>query len=86
MLLLLGISQTAEWGWGDPRVIGLIAAAIAVLVVWVRFEYRTQEPLIDMRMMRIRGVWTVNAAAFLIGAGMYSSFILFPEFTETPVQ
>ena len=31
VLLLLGISQTAEWGWGDPRVIGLIVAAIAVL-------------------------------------------------------
>ena len=37
-----------------------------------------------MTMMRIRGVWTVNTSAFLIGAGMYSSFILFPEFTETP--
>jgi MFS family permease len=36
-----------------------------------------------MEMMRVRGVWTVNAAAFLVGAGMYSSFILFPEFTET---
>jgi MFS family permease len=39
-----------------------------------------------MAMMRIRGVWTVNAAAFLVGAGMYSSFILVPEFTETPVS
>ena len=37
-------------------------------------------------MMRIRGVWTVNAAAFLVGAGMYSSFILVPEFTETPAS
>ena len=84
VLLLLGISQTAEWGWGDPRVIGLIVAAIAVLLVWVRFESRTREPLVDMTMMRVRGVWTVNTSAFLIGAGMYSSFILFPEFTETP--
>jgi MFS family permease len=33
--------------------------------------------------MRIRGVWTVNAAAFLVGAGMYSSFVLLPAFTET---
>jgi MFS family permease len=37
-----------------------------------------------MDMMRIRGVWTVNAAAFLVGAGMYSSFILIPEFVEMP--
>ncbi len=84
VLLLLGITQTSEWGWGDARVWGLIAAAAVMLVVWVRSEERIREPLIDIAMMRIRGVWTVNAAAFLVGAGMYSSFILVPEFTETP--
>jgi EmrB/QacA subfamily drug resistance transporter len=83
VLMLLGISQTAAWGWGDPRVIALILTAFVLLFVWVRVEDRTREPLVDMAMMRIRGVWTVNAAAFLVGAGMYSSFILFPEFTET---
>src|SRR5205085_6015372 len=41
------------------------------------------EPLVDMRMMRIRGVWTTNAVAFLLGFGMYSSFILVPDFVET---
>jgi EmrB/QacA subfamily drug resistance transporter len=86
VLLLLGITQTGEWGWGDGRVIGMIFAALAVLAVWVRFESRAAEPLVDMAMMRIRGVWTVNAAAFLVGAGMYSSFILFPEFTEAPTS
>jgi EmrB/QacA subfamily drug resistance transporter len=86
VLLLLGITQTSEWGWGDPRVIGLLAAALAMLAAWIRFEARAHEPLVDMAMMRIRGVWTVNAAAFLVGAGMYSSFILVPEFTETPVS
>jgi EmrB/QacA subfamily drug resistance transporter len=86
VLLLLGITQTSEWGWGDPRVWGLIAAAVVVAALWIRAEERIREPLIDMTMMRIRGVWTVNAAAFLVGAGMYSSFILVPEFTETPTS
>ena len=35
-----------------------------------------------MSMMRIRGVWTTNLTAFLLGAGMYSSFIIFPEFAQ----
>jgi MFS family permease len=37
-----------------------------------------------MRMMRIRGVWTTNAVALLLGFGMYASFILIPELVETP--
>jgi EmrB/QacA subfamily drug resistance transporter len=81
--LLVGISQAATWGWGDIRVLGLIAAGFVLLVVWVRAESGSREPMVDMSMMRIRSVWTVNAAAFLIGAGMYSSFILVPQFTET---
>jgi len=82
--LLLGVTQGATWGWGDPRVLALFAAGVVLLIAWVRNEQRAEEPLIDMRMMRIRGVWTANAAAFTVGAGMYSAFVLLPEFTETP--
>ena len=46
---------------------------------WIREELRSREPLVDMRMMAIRGVWTTNTVAFLIGVGMYSSFILLPR-------
>ena len=52
----------------------------------MRNESRTAEPLVDMQMMRVRGVWTVNAAAFLVGAGMYSSFILIPQFVSEPTS
>jgi EmrB/QacA subfamily drug resistance transporter len=82
--VLVAISQGSTWGWGDPRVLGLLVAGGLLAVAWVRNELRAAEPLVDMDMMRIRGVWTVNAAAFLVGAGMYSSFILIPEFVEMP--
>ncbi len=36
--------------------------------------------------MRIRGVWTTNLAAFLLGAGMYASFIVFPQFAQLPTS
>ena len=54
--------------------------------LWVRSETRSTHPLVDMRMMRIRGVWTTNAVALLLGFGMYSSFILLPQFVETPTR
>jgi MFS family permease len=57
---------------------------LVVLVAWVGNETRARDPLVDMRMMRIRGVWTTNAVALLLGFGMYSSFILLPQFVQTP--
>ncbi len=62
----------------------LLAVGLLVLAAWVAVEARSDEPLIDMTMMRIRGVWTTNLAAFLLGAGMYSSFIIFPQFAQLP--
>jgi EmrB/QacA subfamily drug resistance transporter len=81
--LLVGISEGSAWGWGDPRIVLLLTGAALLLGLWIRNEQRAAEPLVDMTMMRVRGVWTVNAAAFLVGAGMYSSFVLIPAFTET---
>lgn len=84
--LLVGISEGSAWGWGSGRVVAIFVAAVVLLVGWIRNEKVAAEPLVDMDMMRIRGVWTVNAAAFLVGAGMYSSFVLIPEFVEMPTS
>jgi EmrB/QacA subfamily drug resistance transporter len=83
-LVLLAISQTTTWGWGSVRTLGLLAVGLLVCCAWVFVELRSREPLIDMAMMRIRGVWTTNLTAFLLGGGMYSSFILFPQFAQLP--
>ncbi len=82
--VLLAISETTTWGWGSTKTLGLIAAGLAVSAVWIAVEARSSHPLIDMAMMRLRGVWTTNLAAFLLGAGMYASFIVFPQFAQLP--
>ena len=82
--LLLAVSQGTAWGWTSARELGLLAAAALFALLWVRNERRAAEPLVDMRIMRLRGVWTVNATAVLLGAGMFSSFILIPQFVELP--
>lgn len=83
-LLLIGIAQTTVWGWGSGRSLALMLGGLAGIVLWVAVEVRSDHPLVDMSMMRIRGVWTTNLAAFLIGGGMYSSFIVFPQFAQLP--
>jgi len=83
-MALIAVSETTSWGWGSARTLGLLAAGLAVCAAWVVWEVRSREPLVDMEMMRVRGVWTTNLAAFLLGAGMYSSFIVIPQFVQLP--
>jgi EmrB/QacA subfamily drug resistance transporter len=82
--LLLGISQGPTWGWTSGRVLGLFVMAVVALACWVRYELTASHPLVDMRMMRIRGVWTTNLATVFIGFGMFGSFILIPQFVQAP--
>ena len=82
--VLLAISETTLWGWGSEKTIGLIVVGLLVAAGWILVETRSANPLVDMAMMRIRGVWTTNLAAFLLGAGMYASFIVFPQFAQLP--
>src|SRR5262249_17875167 len=84
--VLLAITETSTWGWGSPKTLGLLAFGTAVILVWIREELRSREPLVDMRMMAVRGVWTTNTVAFLIGMGMYSSFVLIPQLVQEPVS
>ncbi|MET8549921.1 MFS transporter [Micromonospora zamorensis] len=82
--LLLPISQGAAWGWTSPRVLGLLALAVVLLVGWLVAEVRSPNPLIDMRMMRLPGVWTTNLVALLYGASMFSVYAFLPQFVQTP--
>jgi EmrB/QacA subfamily drug resistance transporter len=82
--VLVAIAQATVWGWGGAKTLALFAAGAVVIAAWVWVEVHSREPLVDMAMMRIRGVWTTNLVAFLLGAGMYASFIVYPQFAQLP--
>jgi EmrB/QacA subfamily drug resistance transporter len=82
--LLLPVSEASNWGWGSAKTLGLIVLAGVLAAAWVRAESRSSHPLVDMRMMRLPGVWTTNLAALLVGFGMYSAFILIPQLVQMP--
>jgi EmrB/QacA subfamily drug resistance transporter len=81
--LLVAVSEGSEWGWGSARTLGLLVASVVLIIAWVRCEVRSDDPLIDMRMMRIPSVWTTNLVALLFGVGMYSVMAFLPEFLQT---
>ncbi len=82
--VLVAVSQTATWGWGSLRTLALLAAGAFLVAAWIANEIRAGEPLVDMRMMAARGVWTANLAAFLLGVGMYASIAVVPALVQLP--
>ena len=82
--LLLAVSEAPTWGWTAPRTLLLGGVALVLLIAWVQVELRVNDPVVDMKMMRIPAVWTNNLVAFLFGVGMYSVMAFLPEFVQTP--
>jgi EmrB/QacA subfamily drug resistance transporter len=82
--LLIPVSEGETWGWTSGLTLALFAVAAILIPIWIWAETKSDAPVVDMRMMRLRGVWTTNLAALVFGFGMYSSFVLVPEFVELP--
>jgi EmrB/QacA subfamily drug resistance transporter len=82
--LLLGVSQGPSWGWTSGKVLGLFALAAVIAAIWIRVEFASTSPLVDMRMMRLPTIYRTNIAAALFGFSMYASMVMVPQFVETP--
>ncbi len=74
--LTLALIQGNEWGWDSGRILGLFAAALAGGVIFVLWENRARQPMLDLRLFRIRSFAGANAAFLLIGVAMMGSVFL----------
>lgn len=74
MLPLVEVSQAAPmaWAWSDPRVEGLLIAALVLVVAWIVWEIRTPEPLVPLALLRRRIVASSGGTTFIVG------LVLFP--------
>jgi MFS family permease len=52
------------------------------LLAWVAAELKVSHPLVDMRMLRIRGVWAPNIVGLAFGFVLFGSFLLIPQLLE----
>ncbi|MGH3406105.1 MAG: MFS transporter [Streptosporangiaceae bacterium] len=63
-LLVFGLQQTQVWGWANATTIGSMAAGAVLLVGFVLTELRVRQPLIDVRLFRIRAFAVENVVLF----------------------
>jgi predicted MFS family arabinose efflux permease len=80
--LIVGLSWIGVYDWGSPHVIGSLAAAAVMVVVFLAVESRAAEPIIPLSMFRNRVVSVAMAARFGIGMGMFGVIIFIPLFFQ----
>lgn len=83
--LLLGLSWTGSLGWGSLPVIGAMVTAAGMGVKFVRYELRTANPFMDVRLFANRVVTISCLSVFVTGIGMFGSVMLLPIFFQSVV-
>ena len=67
--LVLPLVQAGEWGWGSPKTLAILAAAVPVLAAFVVVENRSSCPIVEFSLFHNRPYFGASAAAFcLVGA------------------
>jgi EmrB/QacA subfamily drug resistance transporter len=81
--LLIALDQIADWGWSDPRVIGLLVLAVAMLVAFLPLERRAgAHALIPREVMRNESFTASCIAILFMSATFFASLLYLPQFME----
>ena len=76
MLAVYAIVNGNEAGWSSGQTIGLLAAAAALLGLFLVIEARVPSPLMPLGLFRLRNVATANGVGILWAAAMFAWFFL----------
>jgi MFS family permease len=90
--LLVALDQATDWGWGDGRVIALLAAFALLLGLFAAIERRVGEvALVPREVMRNRDFAAACVSQLLVSAVFFASVLYLPQFMQkilgyTPVK
>jgi EmrB/QacA subfamily drug resistance transporter len=76
MLAVYAIVNGNEAGWASAQTIGLLAAAAALLALFLGIEARIRSPLMPLGLFRLRSVATANVVGVLWAAAMFAWFFI----------
>ena len=80
------LSEGGGWGWTSGRSLGILAASVILLALWVPYELRFADPLVDLRQVRHRSVLTADVSGFFISVAMYILLPTLVVFVQIPVS
>ncbi|HEY6888929.1 MAG TPA: MFS transporter, partial [Solirubrobacter sp.] len=76
LALVYGVIRTDAAGWGSAEVLGLFGAAAILLAAFVYVESRAKDPLVPLKLFRVRGLSVSVVALALNGASFLGMFFI----------
>lgn len=83
-LILYGLAEGPQKGWGSGIVIASLAAGVVAVVLLVVVELRQPEPMLDLRLLADRSFRTPNLVSFAAFSGLIGVLFLLPQFLQGP--
>lgn len=81
--LLVALSQSHAWGWGDSRTIGLFIIGFVVLGLFIRREMTAGSPLLNLRVFKSSRYTMALIIACILNVSLYSGMMMTPVFLQT---
>ncbi|MBV8722088.1 MAG: DHA2 family efflux MFS transporter permease subunit, partial [Candidatus Eremiobacteraeota bacterium] len=79
---VLGQGERDEWF--DSATIrfftGTTIAGVATFIWWELF--RAKDPIVDLRVLKLRSVWSGSSLAFVVGASLYGAIVILPQYSQ----
>ncbi len=81
-LSIFGFQQSGRWGWSDPKTVTCVLVGAALLVVFWVVERRTESPLIEVSIFRIRPFLVENLVLFASNLAFIPVFFFASEYAQ----
>ena len=76
MSAIYAIVQATSHGWISSATVGFGALAVALMAAFLALEARIENPIMPLRILRVRGLVNASVVRSFLVTGMYSSFFL----------
>lgn len=67
--LLYAVAVVGDHGWGSREQVGLGLLSLVTLAIWAWYEFRHDDPMINVRMLGLRQIWVTLSIFVLAGLG-----------------
>jgi MFS transporter, DHA2 family, multidrug resistance protein len=79
---MLEEGQSEDW-FESPMIIALTLAAVIGLVAFVLRELRSAHPVVDLRVLRYRSLWSGSLLSVVVGMALYGALFSIPIFASS---